>query len=117
VARRDTLEKTELPANNAVPSIKKLLKTIQKDMYKKAEAHLHGRCKKVSSMDEMREVVDGKGFALANWCGCRECEDKVKADLQATTRNIPFDAKIFGSKKCVVCGKEAKTIVYFARAY
>ncbi|GHV03088.1 proline--tRNA ligase [Clostridia bacterium] len=116
VARRDTLEKTEISADAAVPAIKKLLKTIQKDMFKKADSFFKSRIQKVGNLEEMRKAVDGKNFALANWCGCRECEDRVKQEMQATARNVPFEHKPF-KKVCAVCGKPAVTTVYFARAY
>ena len=30
------------------------------------------------------------GFVIAGWCGSAECEAQIKADTQATLRNIPF---------------------------
>ena len=47
--------------------------------------------------DDTRDVIKGSvfykekpGFVKAPWCGCRECEDKIKEDTGATTRCIPF---------------------------
>ena len=114
--RRDTLERAELPADSAVAAVKKLLKAVQKDMFKRADARLQSHIVRVSDLQELRRAVDGKNFALANWCGCRACEDTVKQEMQASSRNIPLDAKPF-KKVCAVCGKPAVTTVYFARAY
>ena len=32
------------------------------------------------------------GFVIAAWCGSEECEAQIKAETQATLRNIPFGA-------------------------
>ena len=50
------------------------------------------------------------------WCGDRACEDKIKEDTNATARCIPFDQVEF-DEVCPVCGKKAKYVVYFAKAY
>ena len=57
------------------------------------------------------------GFVKAAWCGCRECEDKVKELYNASTRNMPFDQSDMPSDKCIVCGKPAEKLIYFAKAY
>ena len=68
-------------------------------------------------MDELGEAVQD-GFAKAMWCGERECEDKIKEQFNATSRNMPFDqeGETFGDT-CVCCGKKAKKVMYFAKAY
>ena len=67
------------------------------------------------SLDEILKGVENKNFVRAGWCGCRECEDKVKEFAQATARVIDGEAVVEG--KCAICGKPAKHKVYFARAY
>jgi prolyl-tRNA synthetase len=58
--------------------------------------------------------VDGGNFVKAGWCGCRECEDKVKAYASATARVF---AEGESTEKCAICGKKAEHVVIFARAY
>ena len=50
------------------------------------------------------------------WCGDRACEDAVKERTGATARCMPFKQEQVGDK-CVVCGKKAKHMVFWARAY
>ena len=50
------------------------------------------------------------------WCGDVDCENKIKELYQATARCIPFDQIPFDDV-CPVCGKKAKYVVLFARAY
>ena len=41
-------------------------------------------------MEELGEAVQD-GFAKAMWCGDRACEDKIKDEFNASSRNMPFD--------------------------
>ena len=116
-ARRDkTGEKFTLAIDGIENEMPALLHDIHENMYQKALDHLNSHIKVVHNTDELREAVDNGNFGLGMWCGCRECEDKLKADMQVTTRNMPFDQTPVGDK-CVVCGKPAKKKIYFGRAY
>ena len=78
VFRRDRLEKTEIALGELAEGIKKLLDTVQKDML---EAARERRDKRIVYADDMAGIlkgVEGGNFVKAGWCGCRECEDKVK---------------------------------------
>ena len=50
------------------------------------------------------------------WCGDSACEDKVKEELAATSRCMPFEQEQL-SDTCVCCGRPAKKMVYWGRAY
>lgn len=116
-ARRDkTGEKFTLAIDGIEKEMPELLQSINENMYQKALDHLNSHIKVVHDTDELRDAVDSGNFGLGMWCGCRECEDKLKADMQVTTRNMPFDQTPVGDK-CVVCGKPAKKKIYFGRAY
>lgn len=116
VARRDTCVKSEVALDTLNDAVENLLKTIQTDMTEAARARMTERTKNVGDMSELKEALDGGNFANAGWCGDGECEAAIKAKLQATARNMPFNQpKDCG--KCVHCGKKAKKRVIFARAY
>ena len=53
----------------------------------------------------------------AMWCGEQECEDVIKADTTATSRCMPFENNEPISDKCVCCGKPAKHLVIWGKAY
>ena len=64
-------------------------------------------------------VRQGKGIQMCirdRWCGDRACEDAIKEKFSATARNMPFDQTPVGDT-CVCCGKPAKHLVFWARAY
>lgn len=115
VMRRDTLEKSEFALDSIAENVKKLLDTIQKDML---EASRERRDKKVVHADTLQGILDGvegQNFVKAGWCGCRECEDKVKEFAAATARVMCDEEGV--PERCAVCGKPAKHNVIFARAY
>lgn len=117
VARRDTLEKESMDLDGVGNSVESLLKTIQKNMLEKARAHRDENTYSISSLDEFKTKMEEKpGFAKAMWCGHKECEENIKAETGATIRCMPFEQEDLGDK-CHFCGKEAKHMVYVARAY
>lgn len=113
VARRDTHEKAAYALGD-VDAMTALLKEIQSNMLEKSRQHRDSKVVWAENLEQIIKGVDGN-FVKAPWCGCRECEEKVKAECAASTR-VMAEGDVSG-KKCAVCGKEAKTLVYFARAY
>ena len=69
-------------------------------------------------MDEITKALEenGDGFVKAMWCGDEECEDKVKEITGVGSRCIPFDQEEI-SDVCVCCGKPAKKMLYWGKAY
>ena len=114
VSRRDTLEKSELALDDAENAVKALLQEIAENMYNTAKQRMDSRIVDANTLDELLGGVNKGNFVRAGWCGCRECEDKVKEFAQATARVY---AKEDTAKACVACGKKAEHTVIFARAY
>ena len=115
--RRDKLEKEIISLDNIEDTIFSMLSTMQQDLFEKAKAHREAHTYIVNDYEEYKKELSEKpGFAKMMWCGCRECEEKLKEETGATIRCIPFEQENLGDK-CPVCGKEAKHMVYVARAY
>ena len=55
------------------------------------------------------------GYVLAPWCGSEACEATIKAETQATIRNLPFDDD--AGPTCIRCDRPAITRARFAKAY
>ena len=86
-------------------------------MLKKATEHRESRTYVAKTMDEFEKIInETPGFIKAMWCGDQACEDKIKEDTAATSRCMPFDQTPIG-ETCVCCGKPAKKVIYFAKAY
>ena len=86
-----------------------------KVMLAKSKANRDARIVEADSLDGILKGVEGKNFVKAGWCGCRECEDKVKEFASATARVMIDQEGV--PEKCAICGKPAKHKVIFARAY
>lgn len=117
LARRDTGEKIECALDEVEAKVGALLETIQKDMLEKARAHRKAHTYVAKNMEEMGDILTNTpGFVKAMWCGCQECEDKIKEQFAATSRCMPFEQEEL-SDVCVCCGKPAKKMVYWGKAY
>ncbi|MDW5299002.1 MAG: proline--tRNA ligase [Sedimentibacter sp.] len=115
--RRDKLEKEIISLSNIDETLSEMLDSMQKDMFEKAKAHREAHTYIVKDYEEYKKDLPNKpGFAKMMWCGCRECEDKLKEETGASIRCIPFEQENLGNK-CHICGKEAKYMIYVARAY
>ena len=81
----------------------------------KSKANRDKRVVEADSLEGILKGVEDKNFVKAGWCGCRECEDKVKEFASATARVMCDEEGV--PETCAICGKKAKHKVIFARAY
>ncbi len=118
LARRDTREKAFVPMEGLVPHVEQLLATIQQALYDRAVAFRAEHTTETASYDEFKQVMEGRpGFVVAPWCGAATCEAEIKAETQATIRNIPFGSQTPGGAVCVKCGAPATERAWFAKSY
>ena len=116
VSRTDR-EKTFVSLDNIEEELEKLMDKIQKQMYDAALASRESKTSSAATYEEFKKIIDEKGgFVKAMWCGDEACELKIKDDTTATSRCIPFEQEQI-SDKCVCCGKPAKHMVYWGKAY
>lgn len=114
IFRRDTLEKQPVALGAIVDEVKNLLDSVQKDMLESARKRRDERIVYADDLNGILSGVEGGNFVKAGWCGCRACEDKIKAQTAATARVY---AEGETSEFCAVCGKPSEHTVIFARAY
>ncbi len=117
LVRRDTHEKMTVAIEELADRVGELLEQIQKDMLERARTHRDAHTYVAEDLDSFVKTVNEKpGFVKAMWCGCQECEDKIKELTSATSRCMPFEQEQI-SDKCVCCGKPAVKMVYWGKAY
>lgn len=117
LVRRDTREKIECRLDELEDKVSELLDTIQKDMLNRAKDHIKEHTNVATNYEEFKKTVEEKpGFVKAMWCGDKECEDKIKEETGATSRCMPFEQEELAGT-CVCCGKPAKKMVYWGKAY
>ncbi len=118
LVRRDTREKTVVSLNDVETEVTKLLDKIHHDMFERAKEFRDTHIFDAHDFAELSECMRTKpGFIRGMWCGDRACEDRIKEETGATARCIPFDDQERISETCVCCGKPAKKMVYWGRAY
>ncbi|CAN7553773.1 proline--tRNA ligase [Rossellomorea sp. LjRoot5] len=117
LARRDTGEKNTVTLEELEGKVAALLEDIQRNLLEKAREHREEKTTIAKTFDEFKTTVNEKGgFIKAMWCGDRDCEDKIKEETSATSRCMPFEQEQV-SDTCVCCEKDAKHLVYWAKAY
>ena len=117
IVRRDTREKTTVAIESLAEEIKNILDKMQTEMLERARAHREAHTYVATNYDEFKDVVANKpGFVKAMWCGDQACEDKIKEETTATSRCMPFEQEHL-SDVCVCCGRPAKKMVYWGKAY
>ena len=117
LARRDTGEKVTVALDELEDKVDEMLKTMQKDMLERARKHRDEHTYVAKNYEEFGDIIQHKpGFIKAMWCGDQACEDKIKEDFAATSRCIPFEQEHL-SDVCVCCGRPAKKMVYWGKAY
>jgi len=118
LARRDTREKSFVPMDGLAAQVEGMLAAIQKALYDRAVQFRTEHTTETDSYAEFKQIMDGRpGFVIAPWCGSAQCEADIKAETQATIRNIPFTAKPATGKTCLKCDAPATTHAWFAKSY
>lgn len=117
IVRRDTREKTIVKIEEIADKLKEIFVTMQSDMLEKARKHRDSHTYEATNYEEFKDIIANKpGFVKAMWCGDLACEMKIKEDTTATSRCMPFEQEHI-SDVCVCCGKPAKKLVYWGKAY
>ena len=117
VVRRDTREKITVALEELAVKVPQILESIQDDMLEAARVHRDTHTYVARDYQEFVKTINEKpGFIKAMWCGDQACEDRIKEETAATSRCIPFEQEQI-SDVCVCCGRPAKKMVYWGRAY
>ena len=117
IVRRDTREKIEVSLDEIESKVGEILELMQKEMLERAREHREEHTTVATNYDEFKDAIANKpGFVKAMWCGEEACEIKIKEDTTATSRCMPFEQENI-TDKCVCCGKPAKSMVYWGKAY
>ena len=117
IARRDTGEKTFVPLNELETKVAELLQDVHDNLYRMAKKNLEDNSFDMTSWEEVKAMAQGKGgFARTKWCGSQECELAMKEKAGVSSRCMPLEQS-GTTGKCVVCGKECTTDIYWGVAY
>ena len=116
VTRHDR-QKHVIALDNIANEIPNLLKEVFDGIYKIAKDNMESRTYSAVTMDEIMEFSKNQsGFLKTMWCGDEECEAVMKEKAGLSSRCMPNDQENLG-ETCPICGKKAKTMIIWGRAY
>ena len=115
---RVSREKNFIELDNLEAEVEKMLEFVHNELVDRARKNLAEKTSVATNYDEFIDIAENKpGFIKAMWCGCSECEDKLKdATGGVKSRCIPFEEEHVADT-CVCCGKPAKHMVVWGRQY
>ena len=114
---RHNREKTFHPLAGIAEAVKEKLEAVRQGMFEKALANRERRTYDCRTMEEIHAALqNGDGFVRAMWCGDEACEDTVKEKTGVGSRCIPLTEEHL-SDVCVCCGKPARHMVVWGKAY
>ena len=117
IVRRDNREKSFVSLDGIEDTIKSGLEALRAALYEKALKNRENRTYKAENLEELKKIAsENEGYIQAMWCGDLECELKLKEEADVTSRCMPFGKEPIGDK-CVCCGREAKKLVFWGKAY
>ncbi len=117
IARRDNGEKIVISLDELETVIPAMLEKVRDGLYEKALANRSEKTYTAKTLDEMIKIADTKpGFIKAMWCEERACEEALKEKAGVSSRCMPFEQEQI-TDTCVCCGKPAKKMVYWGKAY
>ncbi len=117
LVRRDNREKTVVPLAELETAIPQLLAQVHDGLYQRALANRERRTFVAHNLDQMIQIANAEnGFIKAMWCGDAACEEALKEKAGVSSRCMPFEQEHLDDV-CVCCGKPAKAMVYWGKAY
>ena len=117
IVRRDTREKIFASLDEIEGKVAEVLDKMQSDMLERARKHRDSHTYVARNMEEFEQIINEKpGFVKAMWCMDEACENEIKERTGATSRCMPFEQEHLDDK-CVCCGRPAKVMAYWGKAY
>ena len=117
LVRRNDGVKTVVKLEDLETAVAEQLELVHKGMYDRAYKNLTDHIYEAHSLEEAKALQEANGgFIKTMWCGDLECELKMKEEAGMSSRCMPFAQEHLGDV-CPICGKPAKTMIYWGVAY
>ena len=115
--RRNDGERVALDVQRIVDAVREELDIVHRMMYEKARNNMTANTYEAETVEEAdRLQKEHGGFIRTKWCGALECELAMKETTGMSSRCMPLEQS--GTKgRCVCCGKECTTDIYWGISY
>lgn len=117
IVRRDNRQKYFIDLDSLEDKIAEILNEFQAGIWQKAFDNMKNKTFIARNLNELDQILkQNTGFIKAMWCGDQECELSLKDKFGITSRCQPFNQETIDDN-CICCGKKAKTMVIWGKAY
>lgn len=117
LVRRDNREKTFTSLDDLESAIPQQLEALAQGIFQRALTNRENRTFSATTMEDVIKLAsENNGYIKTMWCGDQACEEKMKEEAGLSSRCMPFEQEVIGDV-CPCCGKPAKTMVYWGKAY
>ncbi len=118
VVKRNTSEKIIIKIKDLQEEIPKLLETMQKELYEKAEKLMKDSMKQTENKKELIQLIKEKKMVKVPMCNSEKCEDLLKSETSgAKTLFIDPEKKKISKEKCIICSGKPDYWVYVGKTY
>ncbi len=117
VARRDTLERVKVSFKELVDRVDELMKSIESSLLERSQRIMMSLISDARSIEEVKKILKERRIARIEWCGETGCAERLKEEVGGEVRGERYDIAEPPTNSCIVCGKQARSVVYVARAY
>lgn len=117
IVRRDTMQREEVPLQRLAHEIRNLINQIDRRLWNHARRALKENVAFASELvNAIKYLSQGKTVIKAFWCGTEKCRHRVEEQTETEIIGFPFDEKAT-NEACLVCGEEAREIIYLAKTH
>lgn len=117
LSERVNLERRIVDFENAAEAVKELFAEILRNLEERSSLVLKSLIVTTSDASSLNEIIENKKIARVCWCENIECAEKIREISGGEIRGHKIDVEEKPEAPCIICGQQAKKVVYIARAY
>lgn len=117
IVDRVSFRRRVIELEEAVKTIKSIFDEIIEALKERSERTLKEFIMDVFDEVSLRRAIEDRKIARVCWCEGLECAERIREISGGEVRGHRIDIEEKPDKPCIICGKEAKKVIYVARAY
>ncbi|HIE14368.1 TPA: proline--tRNA ligase [Candidatus Bathyarchaeota archaeon] len=117
LSERVNLKRSRVKVDDVIQAVRSLFDKIGRELAERSSSSLKKMIVNANDLESLRNGIKEKKIARVNWCEDIKCAEKIRDESGGEIRGYRFDVEEKPEGLCIICGKEAKRVVYVARAY